>query len=227
MGVKRVCAAVLLLAFHSSTAGGEGFRVPVSLGELIGTADGVVVGTIASVSDCSFTLVVEQTLVGEIEETTIGVEKFRSPTTTPRWAEYEDGQRVLLFLARTELPPGQQGSPGWRILGRIGEGEIALEEGYAYFHGRYIDSLPQDHYRFQGQTSYLQRLDRESTLDAVRTYRECFRWFGTPSEERRPMIVCSPDALTAYGGRSPLHEFLVKEAREADSSPSEEPRQRQ
>jgi hypothetical protein len=30
------------------------------------------------------------------------------------------------------------------------------------------------------------------------------------------MTVCSSDALTAYGGRSPLHEFLVKEAREAD-----------
>lgn len=192
-----------------------GFRAPVPLGKLIATADAVVVGTILRVKSASFVLAVRQTLAGEVSAQRIEVEKFRAPPTSPRWADYGREQTVAVFLAPIDGGDAavSHGGAQWRILGRIGEGEIPLDQRYAYFHGRTIDSLPRAYYRFHGQTAYVQRLERAVTVDAIRRYRTCFEWRETGEEGRmQPHVVCAAGILSAYRMRSPLHDFLAREA---------------
>ncbi len=208
----RVALAVLLLS-GCAAASAQGFGVPLPLGELIATADAIVAGSISELGDATFTLEIEDALAGEIEAGTIEIGKFAAPVDNPRWADYAKGQRIVVFLAKgPSEPPGHDRSPiAWEILGRLGEGEIALEGGYAYFHRRYVAPLPPDYYSFHGQTSYLQRIELDTLSDAIRDYRTCFDWPEGAPGEVRPRLSCALSELCAFSGRSPLHGFLVQE----------------
>lgn len=172
----------MLLVFARTAE--AGFQAPLPLGRMITTADAIVVGTITRVSASRFTLKIGEVLAGDVAARKIDVPFFPAPEDSPRWAPYRRGQEVVLFLGRDRN--------GFRILGRLGEGEIPLDAHYAYFHGRYINTLKPDYYQVDGHRVYLQRLDRAKTLDAIRTYRSSA---GTPR----------------YRSRSPLHEFLTRE----------------
>lgn len=199
--LATLCAGPAVAA--PAAAKGAGFIPPIPLGELIATADAVVVGTITSVSEGSFTFQVQRTLAGEVEGT-IRVEKFAAPDTTPRWAPHARGQSMVLFL--------EAGAPRWRIPGRIGEGQIPLDDEHAYFHGRFVEGLPQDHYEVDGRTAFLQRFDRQATLDALACYRRCFAWRRAEDGAARPYVTCPAERLDDYRRRSALHRFLVREA---------------
>lgn len=171
---------------------GAGFQIPLPLTEITTTADAIVVGTIAEVSKTTFTLRIDEVLAGEIEGRQIEVEKFPTSAESPRWAPYCRGQSVALFLSKTS-------SGRFRILGRLGEGEIPLDERYAYFHGRYIDVLRPDYHDVHGRRVYIQRFDRKATLDAIRAYRRCFRPEGS----------CTEKELDALRSRSEFHRYLL------------------
>ena len=199
---------IMLLVAAAAVA----FEAPTPLGELIGSADVVVVGTIEEVDEAGVRVAVEEVLAGELEAEAILVERFPAPAESPRWAPYAAGQSVVLFLERRCTRGDRRAD--WTIMGRIGEGEIPLEGEFAFLHGRYIDlqELPQGYYEFHGQTSYLQRLPREVLLDAVRTYRECWDWGSLPAEGGAPLACCSPEARREFAGRSLLHAFLASES---------------
>ncbi len=216
---RRAAVFALLLSW-AAVASGRSFQPPLPLGELIGTADAIVVGTVADVRDTTFSLEIEIALAGDFEDGALEIAKFAAPVDNPRWSAYARGQRVLLFLAKVPVaPPCRGGSvAAWRIPGRLGEGEIPLEEGYAYFHRRYITPLPPDYYAFHGQTFYLQRLEIETVIDAIRHYRTCFDWSRAVPGAGRPRLSCPLTALCAYRERSPLHDFLLQEADDVRSS---------
>lgn len=214
-------AAMIALIGTSAGLGGQGFRAPLPLGELVLTADAIVIGEITAVDEDAFTLRIERRLDQEGADpgapTGTRIEKFPAAETSPRWAPYEAGQALLLFLEA--IPCAQRrGDAAWRILGRIGEGEIPLADGYAYFPGRTIEGPERAYHRIYGEEIYIQRLDRETAVSAIVEYRDCFvRAPATDAEESAaPVAVCSPDELARYADRSPLHTQL---AREAESPP--------
>jgi hypothetical protein len=174
---------ILITALLIAMTVGAGFEVPLPLGEMIADADVIVVGTIRGASKETFTLHVEEVLAGELRARSIHVEKFPADAASPRWAPYACGQTVVLFLDATP-------APRFRILGRIGEGEIPLDPKHAYFHGRYLGFLAPDWYEVHGRRIHIQRFDRALTLDAIRNFNK---------------------ADARYGSRSNLHEFLAKE----------------
>lgn len=139
---------------------GAGFAIPLPLGEMIETADTIVVGTIEQVSSTTFTLKVEDVLAGKVATPRIEIEKFRTRPESPRWAPHCPGQQVILFLSKDR-----------RILGRLGEGEIPLDANFAYFHSRYFQIFAPDWYEVHGRRIYIQRFDRKLTIDAIRHYR--------------------------------------------------------
>jgi len=193
---------------------GMAFQAPIPLGEMIGTADAVMVGTITETFDSGIRVRVEEVLAGEVRERSIEVQRFPAPAESPRWAPYAGGQTIVFFLKRSSEQPGDEASAAWTIMGRIGEGEIPLEGDSAFLHGRYLDveALPQGYYEFHGQTSYLQRLEREVVLDALRTYRECWDWRAGPRDSGAPTSRCSREAQMDYASRSALHSFLMEES---------------
>src|SRR5262245_63761385 len=87
--------------------------------ELALCAGRVVTGEIRSVGSSTFELRVEERIVGEDVARRLEVACFENWTCAHRWAAYQPGQRVLLFLA-----PAQDGSHVARILGAGGEGEM-------------------------------------------------------------------------------------------------------
>lgn len=206
--------AVLALPPGPPAARGEGFEAPAPLGGLIDSADAVVAGTVTEVAERSFTLRVGQVLAGRVEGKLLQVTKPSLPATSPRWAPYCAEQEEVVFLAAPD-PAGP-----FRILGRIGEGEIPLDADFAYFHGRRLATLQPDYHRLDGQRVYLQRHDRADTLDAIRSYPRCLEWIRSESPPRwRTVITCTRDDLAAYRSRSPVHEFLVSEAEAAAATP--------
>ncbi|HUP42737.1 MAG TPA: hypothetical protein VM599_05955 [Thermoanaerobaculia bacterium] len=211
-------AAALLLAVGSGAALGTGFEPPLPLGELIDVSDAVLVGTITGVSASTFTFRVSEVVRGRIPGPSIEVDKFPAPETSPRWAPYCTGQSVLLFLAAGRASGGGRGP--FHILGRIGEGEIPLDERYAYFHSRYVSFLEADHHRIHDRTVYIQRFDRATTIAAISAYPPCLEWREAErAGRRRAKVACSASELAAYRARSPLHEFLVGEAEQSAGGP--------
>lgn len=206
----------LVLLAYFATVSAQGFRAPMPLGKLIGTADAIIIGSISKIDDTTFTLEVKDTLAGKPEGGLLEIAKFVAPVENPRWADYAKGQRLAVFLVKgSHLPLRLKYQlSDWKILGWLGEGEIALEGSYAYFHRRFITTLQPDYYSFHGQTSYLQRIKRDTLVDAIRGYRACFDWTERVLKEGRPVLTCSPAALSVYRERSPLHIFLVQETDE-------------
>lgn len=222
--LPRHLAWALALGIVASTSASQGFYVPRSFGELMQEADLIVAGTIAKVEDDHFCLAVERALAGGGAHDTLWVEPFEPPEANPRWAPYEAGQGLVLFLSRipvtsdaekAEVPGGR-----WRILGTVGEGEISLHGSWAYFHGRNISVLERATFELAGRALHIQRFDRSLTLDALVGLAACVDWKGyreqeEPSaeggQERRR--ICPESEWIQYRHRSILHEHLAKEVR--------------
>lgn len=180
---------------------------PIPLDRLIGTATLIVLGDVAATKKDSFRLRVTETLAGraspEIEVRPYIPSRFEG---TPRPAPYRQGQSFLLFLVEEESHP--QGP--WKILGSGGEGEMPVEEGFVYFHGRNVEGLPFGRYRVHEADRNIQRFDARAFVDAVERYRECFEWKPGSSERSRPASRCDQATLDELARTSPIHRHLVQ-----------------
>jgi len=190
-----------------------GFRAPIPLGELIGTSDVVARGRVLSAGTTSFTFEVEEVLRGPASRGRLTIEKATLDEENPRWTRYATGEELVLFLHDVARPAGsgEVGAEGTRrlqIRGFVGEGEIPLDSGWAYFPGRSLDFLAPDHYEVHGARTYLQRLDRAIVLDAIRGYARCFRWEGG-GDAPGPRVLCGESELADFRARSKFHAWLA------------------
>ena len=178
---------------------------PIPLDRLIGTSTAIVLGDVATVKDGTFTLRVTQTLAGrvgsEIEIRQYIPSRFEG---TPRPAPYKAGQSFLLFL----VSDGANASGAWKILGAGGEGEMPVDRGFAYFHGRNVPGFPSGTYRVHDAERNIQRVELPSLLDAVKGYRACFEWKPGSGEQTPPAGRCDAAALEAFAKTSAIHRHL-------------------
>jgi hypothetical protein len=182
---------------------------PIPLDRVIGMAQLIVVGEVSKVKEGSFTLRPTQTLAGAASAGEIEVLQF-TPNRfegAPRTAPYKTGQTFLLFLIHDEKHPTEG---AWRILGIGGEGEMPVEDGFVYFHGRNVEGLPFGSYTVHGAVRKIQRFDAQKFFDAVKGYRLCFAWKPDKENRLEPTRLCDETSLERYASASDIHRHLAR-----------------
>lgn len=189
-------------------AAAEGKFAPLSLSSLCGGADLIIIGSITEVRAETFRVDVVQTITGSLDSAPLEVCKFVDWTCARRWAPYEIGQRVLLFLTR-----GAPDKPNaWQIMGAGGEGEMLVENDIVLPRVRASVALVGENNNVY-YSDKPQRVPLDALLLALRDHRRCFK-FITHSELPGAFGVrhtCSIEDVDALRRRSGLHAFLFDE----------------
>jgi hypothetical protein len=180
---------------------------PIPLARMIGTTELAVIARVTAVGDDDLMLTVEQRLQGTVPDEFRMAKFVPSKFDPPRAAPYAEGQRFVLFLT------GQAGQPHrWRVRGLGGEGEMPVEDGYVYFHGRIVQGLERRRYRVHGVERDIQRFAIEPFIAAVRGYARCFTWEQDERRRWHSRLLCDESALSAYRGQSRIHEIIAAES---------------
>jgi hypothetical protein len=153
--------------------------LPPTLLQLAAGSDLVVLGRIVALDKSTFTLYIEETLVGTAPDSRVRVSRFQDWACSTRWQPYAIGQREIVFLCRSEA--------GYRINSAGAEGEWPIAGDRvtcAYYHPSPRDSEP-------GQRSATKSLDLgaeglwgvcSDRLQAPKT----LRWWWAPAAARVP-----------------------------------------
>lgn len=180
---------------------------PIPLARLIGTTDLAVIGEVIAVEDGFVTIGVGEVLLGDAGSELRMAEFVPSKFDPPRAAPYARGQRFVLFLTRES-----GAAESWRVRGLGGEGEMPVEDGYVYFHGRVVQGLPKGTYRVHGAERDIQRFDLDAFGDAVRGYTACFAWKQDERRRWEASVECEASELRSYRDRSRIHEIIAAES---------------
>lgn len=181
---------------------------PIPLPRLIAISKLVVVGEVTQIQDKTFTFRIQDSLIGEVSNELIEVKQYIPRRfECPREAAYATGQHFMLFLVPNDDENTRQ---VWLILGINGEGEMPIEDGFVYFHGRFVEGLERHEYLVHGSQRLIQRFSVELFKAAVHDYPLCFQW-QTNSEDNRlePRLVCNEQDLEHYRTQSVIHEYLA------------------
>jgi len=176
--------------------------VRFELHELVAGAQRIVCGSITAVQDRTFDLTVERDLAGQ-GAPTLHLQRFFDWTCAARWAHYEVGQRVVLFL------------DGGRAMGAGDEGDWPVVDGAAFAPYR-IHGIERDA-RSDG-TSRGTPLTLDELAEAVRGYRAAFRAHPVEIDGRRQLrLGFAVDEFTAlaYSKSSRLALHLFEETTSA------------
>lgn len=184
---------------------------PFPLFELIATAELIVVGTVAEVNDATFRLKTTRVIRGTAADA-IEIKRFIDWNGNDRWADYQRGQELLLFLFKES----RSLEAAWLILGAGGQGEMLIEGDAVYCHGLFLAGFPQKKYSVQGGELTGYRFASDVFLAAVEDYSRCFQMKETQPGKPRVLVKnCPGGTLEAYRTRSALHRFLADQSVEA------------
>ncbi len=217
IGAGRLLALLPALILSPLLSAGQEFRQPPPLARIVGTSDAIVIGTIRSVADRSFRLI--PTRIVDSDERPAGraltVARAKRFRFEPRWAPYEAGQSVLVFLDRGEA----EEPPRWRFAARPEDSEWPVAQDTVYFYNRFIDGLPMTKVEIDGHRFPAQRLPADDVISAFRQYRACYRWRedsprAAPPAER----ICPQEQVEEFARRTPLHRQLIRETAELSDS---------
>lgn len=220
-------AASLFLATFGYATLVEATYVAPRFHDLAGLSDLVVLGEIVSLTPTTFTLRVQEALVGHTETEELVVVQFKDWTCSHRWKPYKPGQVELAFLRRLPTQP-PAAKPPWYYLPSAGdeaeweiEGDRVSVQGFRVPGGTVFD---------QGEHPG-QWLPLADVLDAVRGYRHCFSVSPPPEGKWASSVrlACDPSEVEAYRQRSSVHEYLAKtslEAQERAAQQSDAPDER-
>jgi hypothetical protein len=181
---------------------------PIPLDRLVGTARLIVSGSVTSAEGDAFVLHVDRVLAGETPPSEIEVTQFHPSRFEggARSVPYRAGQSFLLFLAEDQE---KKGGTRWNIIGIGGEGEMPVDAGFVYFHGRNVEGVPFGKHIVQGAERKIQRWDSMQFFDAVKRYRVCYNWAGV-RDRPTPRPICDQTSLDRYSQRSEIHKYLAR-----------------
>lgn len=179
------------------------------LGQMIGTAQLIIAGEVVQTGEGTVTARVDQTLAGTSPGSAVTIrqyipDKFEG---TPRPAPYAAGQSFVWFLTNDAR------SGGWKIMGRGGEGEMPVENGFVHFMTPVLEDIAPQSLRVHGSSRTLRRIEAAQFTDAVKRYRSCFQWRATDGDRPKRTQICDDAALDQYGRGSALHRHLISAAR--------------
>jgi hypothetical protein len=182
--------------------------LPIPLSELFGGSELIVLGTIESVGDDSFTLRETEVYAGSIGDAPLQVKKYADWTGGRRWSAYRAGQTVLLFLTKTAAEEKVAGEH-WRIRGLGGEGEMPIEGGAIFPHGLNLGGFQRQTFDVDGGELYGYRFDLDTFTSALTGYLHCFGSEAAAESIEEPAGECTDRELATYRATSALHRYLV------------------
>jgi hypothetical protein len=198
--VWLVAAAML----HSVPSGAD--YLPPTLLQLVAGSDLIVLGRIVAVDQSTFTLSVEEALVGTATDSLVEVSRFQDWACSTRWQPYAVGQREIAFLCRKGTgyrtnSPGAEGE--WQITG---------------------NRVTCAYYAPPGIQSPANVLPLKSVTPALKDFGACVRidskpprvegGLPLPPEYRRIIEVCDYwEQILALATRSEMHKYLVETLR--------------
>lgn len=208
--VSYVIAASLIISVAATSQALASF-IPMQLVDLVATADFIATGEIAEVRKETFILKVNDVFAGKPGEK-VEIVKFQDWPCAWRWAPYEVGQEVLVFVKREE---GKL-----QLLGAGGESEspIVDEQVYCQFPCElklFVFGKIGDH--------QVPKASLKDVNAALTEYQKCFRL--TPAKKPWKRVSkqgelfsidqikqqCTDAELAAYARKSPVHKMLVDE----------------
>lgn len=206
MKIRTMLVAAVLGTISAGPAVAKYSSLGVS--ERTAKADAIVLGAISSVEARDFIFRVERVLKGSPTLKSLRIHRFQNWTCAIRWAPYEKGQRLILFIRRAP-----DVARTWRVLGAGDEGEAPVEGGKAFLKPGFNESGQ----RSSQATAYGRAIaargyDLKELTDAIAGYGGIYRW-GNEGQDGGQSITqtASDTALTAYRARSPVHDYLVRD----------------
>ena len=173
--------------------------------ELAGRSEHVVVGQVGEVRGTTYDLHVDEWLVGG-GPSVLSVARFRDWTCAARWAPYETGQRVLLFL----VPSGELG--GWGAVGAGNEGDVPLEGSDALLPWYGVHGYTYDRFEL-GRGFDGTRVPLDELGAALRGFHEALSWKGGTrpiTELVEPRVEM--ERVRAWAASSRVARHLFEEA---------------
>ncbi len=209
----------LLILFLISTLAAKADYRMLSLHEMILEADKIVYGAITEVDSLSFTLNIEGNFTGS--EKVLKIQKHQNWTCAWRWASYEVGQRLLLFLTERDGKLHQMG-PG-------NESELPLSGDYAFIQRFAIGALPFDKdlkaetkryikptkHNLCGKDFYGCKIELSKLIDAITTLRVCYEMrLEEDSKSKSYVLICDNQELKHNCQRNEIINWAVKRIEE-------------
>lgn len=161
----------------------------MTLFQMLARAEIVVSGEVRNVTDTTYDLVISEAFHGADAKVTLTVERVDTRRLGDRWADYEDGQQVILFARRAPV-----GDTTVLPLGAAGEGELPAKMDAVFLKAL---SRPPAHLTpspHLGGSSEYYRLDETEFREAIAGFFGCYR----PTKQGRIARLCDDTALQAY-----------------------------
>jgi hypothetical protein len=204
--IKLLAIAMVTIMLHSSPC--MALYAPPAFYQLAAGSDLVVLGRIVALDDSTFTLAVDDLLVGTSSDTLLRVARFEDWTCSSRWLPYAVGQREIAFLCRS--------GPGYRTNSAGAEGEWQIRGDKvtcAYFPSTF--ALP-------SVKSLDTVLPLKLVVSALKDFGACVRidteWLPArkegnmgfpPSYKETVVVLCDSTTIDHLANRSKVHKYLV------------------
>lgn len=175
---------------------------PAYFGDLALSADLIATGEIVELRDETYVFKIDDVLVGKRRDT-IEVARFRNWPCAWRWAKYEVGERLLIFV--------QERDGKLDTIGAACEGECPIVKNDVYC--SFSCSLEPRKKLGKGEMAVVPLKELRA---AILDYRSCYRLAkpkGKAGERRDIEAVVSVRALKSFAARSKMHEFAVENTR--------------
>lgn len=161
----------------------------MTLFQMLTRAEIVVSGEVRNITDKTYDLAVDHGFRSAEPGDVLTVRRVDTMRLGDRWADYEEGQHVVLFA-----DPVASGDTTVTPLGAAGEGELPAIAAAIYLTTL---SRPPAHLKsstYLGGSSQYYRVDAADFRDAVTGFFTCYR----PTDQGRIARLCDEDALTEY-----------------------------
>ncbi len=187
--------------------------------EMILGADKIVSGEIVQTDSLTFTLRVDKDFTGN--EKVIKIHKHENWPCAWRWAQYEVGQRLLLFLAEINGELYQMG-PG-------NESELPLLDNHVFVHSISFNKLPYkldsigktkkiifpERHNLYGKDFYGCRIEMEKLAYAITSLRECYSILPTKYGRIETVeLVCDNQEINQKARNNEIINWAVEVLRQ-------------
>lgn len=220
LGSAMLFTSLLVISSEYVTSKGEQPNstadfVITPITRMIGMSDLVVIGTIGSIAENTFQFHVDEILFGQ-PVSLLNVKKVIPPEIiASRITPYTKGQRFALFLKG----PEQEGAAElWQVIGVAGEGEMPVDDQYAYLTKYDLKGLEHTDSKIHGAYQKAQRYKLDIFTEAVKGYRDCFSWKLNQYTKNNkvktrwvPGKACTNEAISQYRKKGWLHNYLSQD----------------
>ena len=199
--------------FSSTGVAATSFRAATPLVEIIAQSDAILIGEIISVSKNTFSFQIQKEIIKRrpLLNSTLQIAYKKRSTVEPRWAPYQTGQIILVFVKKSD----ELDNVLWSFSAMPNDSEWPVIGKNILFYDRYIQGLAIKQRQYGKYQFYAQSLDINIVISAIVNLSNCFQ--PKTDSLKKPLWlykICNESGLKAYSKQSKLHHHLVIESKE-------------